>query len=351
MIRYVNKAVGREITSQKTSFVYFGGTNYLGLQTHFRFKRLVLKGVLKYGIHHGASRHSNLRISLFNKTEKALAKQAGAPAAVLVSSGYLAGQIVAKQFMGPAYECLYLPNTHTALKLNPAAVETPAERLSEQITKALEHKKTPVLFLDSIDFFGAHFPDFEFLKTIDSSNCIVVVDDSHAIGVVPQDGSGSYKILKELPTKKLIVTASLGKGLGISGGVILTDPQSAQSLKNSPSFGGASPPNLGGLYAYHQGQDIYQKQLEKLHKNIKRFTKGLEQPNYFHTHQDHAAFGFQSPSLSKGLEEAGFLCTSFPYPTASDPLMSRIVISATHKKKDIERLTKTINTLLKRATP
>ncbi|MCW1952682.1 MAG: pyridoxal phosphate-dependent aminotransferase family protein [Flavobacteriia bacterium] len=346
MIRYLNKAIGREIRVQKKSYLYFGGTSYLGLQTHFRFKRWVLKGVLKYGIHHGASRHANVRISLFNKTEKSLAKQAKAPAALLVSSGYLAGQIVAKQFIGPTYECLYLPNTHTALKLNPAAVETLSDQLSAEISKAIESKKIPVLFFDSIDFFGENFPDFKGLKKLDTSQCILVADDSHALGVVPEDGSGSYDLLSKIPSRKLLVTASLGKGLGISGGVILTDELSAQTLKNSPSFGGASPPNLGGIYAYNQGADIYQKQRDKLHKNVKRFTKGVTLPGFFQKHPGHPAFGFQSPALSKGLEDAGFVLTSFPYPTATDPLMSRIVITASHKKKDIEQLCKAVNTLL-----
>ena len=73
MIRYFNKAIGPYLSFDKKSYLYFGGTGYLSLQTHYRFKRWLLKGVLKYGAHHGASRQSNIRISLFEKVEKVLA--------------------------------------------------------------------------------------------------------------------------------------------------------------------------------------------------------------------------------------------------------------------------------------
>ena len=346
MIRYLNKAVGREIFIKKKGFLYFGGTSYLSLQTHFRFKRWVLKGVLKYGVHHGASRKSNLRISLFNKVEKTLCKQAKAPASLLVSSGYLAGQITAKQFLSDTYTAIYLPHTHSALKINPQAEETAYNALENKITEAIAHKTTPLVYLDSIDFFGNHYPTFECLTSLDLKDCIVIVDDSHALGISSPDGCGSYHILSQIACKELIVTASLGKGLGVSGGVIFCDPKRLQSLKNSPSYGGASPPALAGLYAYHETPEIYQKQRAQLQKNIQRFIKGVHKIEFFNGHPGHPAFGFQSPEISRELENMGFLLTNFPYPTDKDPIMSRIVIAAGHKKKDIEALCKAINTLL-----
>jgi 8-amino-7-oxononanoate synthase len=346
MIRYINKAVGREILTKKKTFIYFGGTSYLSLQTHFRFKRWLLKGVLKYGAHHGASRNSNIRISLFGKAEKILAKQAGAPAAIAVSSGYLAGQLVAKQFLSPAFQCLYLPHTHTALKIDPRVLETDYNTLEAQINKVLSLKKTPVVFLDSIDFFGKHFPEFTSLKSLDLSQCILVADDSHGLGITENEGGGSYSILNTMNAKELLVTASLGKGLGISGGVVFCDILRATTLKKSPTFGGASPAALAGLYAYNEAPEIYKKQLIKLHKNVNRFEKGVKKIDFFYHHLGHPAFSFQSPKISKGLEDAGFIITHFPYPTERDPMMSRIVITAGHKKKDIELLCKAVNTLL-----
>ncbi|HAQ53928.1 MAG TPA: 8-amino-7-oxononanoate synthase [Flavobacteriaceae bacterium] len=346
MIRYFNKAIGPYLSFDKKSYLYFGGTGYLSLQTHYRFKRWLLKGVLKYGAHHGASRQSNIRISLFEKVEKVLAQQFKAPRALLSSSGYLAGQMVAKQFLNDPYATLYLPDTHSALKIDPNATETHYEGLDEKLKELLSLKKQPVIFLDSIDFKGRHYPEFSPLKTIDLSACILVVDDSHALGVCGLEGEGSYGILKQLNPKELIVTASLGKGMGISGGVVLCEDHRASAIIAGPTFGGASPAALAGLFAYLEAPEIYQKQLLKLHKNTKRFIKGLDSPEFFDNHLGHPAFGFQSPQLSKKLKEAGFVLTNFPYPTERDPMMSRIVISAGHKKKDIEGLCKALNTLI-----
>lgn len=351
MTQYFNKAIGPYLTFNKKSYLYFGGTNYLGLQTHFRFKRWLLKGVLKYGAHHGASRQSNIRISLFDKVEKIMAQQLRAPQAVLSSSGYLAGQMVAKQFLSKAYQCIYLPHTHSALKIDPDVSETAHIALNNKIKEAVSANKKPVLFLDSIDFFGWHYPEFEPLKKLELSDCILVVDDSHALGICGSEGEGSYTILKNIPSKELIVTASLGKGLGISGGVIICDEARAISIKSGATYGGASPASLAGLYTYLEAPEVYLKQLLKLKKNIRRFVKGLNDPDFFNHHAGHPAFGFQSPELTKGLEEAGFMLTNFPYPTEKDPLMSRIVISAGHKKKDIEALCKNLNILVTSIRP
>lgn len=347
MIQYINKAIGREIKIKKKDYLYFGGTSYLSLQAHFRFKRWVLKGIIKYGVHHGASRNSNVRISLFGKAEKILAKQAGAKKAILVSSGYLAGQMVAKQFLADVFSCLYLPHTHTALKINPAAIETPYNKLSKAINNIVSQGKTPVLFFDTIDFFGQHYPVFNPLLKTAIQHCILVADDSHAFGVCGTEGCGSYSILAKIKCKELIVSTALGKGLGISGGAVFCASNRNKLLRNSPTYGGASPAAMAGLYAYTEAPEIYKKQYHKLHKNRQRFIQGVNCLDFFHYHQGHPAFGFQSPKLSKALMEAGFMVTNFTYPTANDPIMSRIVITAGHKKKDIEMLCKALNTLLK----
>ncbi|MDG1774370.1 MAG: aminotransferase class I/II-fold pyridoxal phosphate-dependent enzyme [Flavobacteriaceae bacterium] len=346
MIQYFNKAIGPYLSFNKKSYLYFGGTSYLSLQTHYRFKRWLLKGILKYGAHHGASRQSNIRISLFEKVEKVLAQQTKAPRALLSSSGYLAGQMVAKQFLNDPFVPIYLPGTHSALKIDPKAVETHYDNLETRLNELLELKKQAVIFLDSIDFKGKHYPEFQPLKSMDLSSCILVVDDSHALGICGLNGAGSYEILKQLKPRELIVTASMGKGMGISGGVVLCEDHRAKAITASATYGGASPASLAGLYAYLEAPEIYQKQLLKLHKNTKRFIKGLDYPEFFDHHLGHPAFGFQSAQLSKELKEAGFVLTNFPYPTEKDPIMSRIVISAGHKKKDIESLCKTLNTLI-----
>jgi 7-keto-8-aminopelargonate synthetase-like enzyme len=254
--------------------------------------------------------------------------------------------MVAKQFLNDPFVPIYLPGTHSALKIDPKAVETHYDNLETKLNELLELKKQAVIFLDSIDFKGKHYPEFQPLKSMDLSSCILVVDDSHALGICGLNGAGSYEILKQLKPRELIVTASMGKGMGISGGVVLCEDHRANAITASATYGGASPAALAGLYAYLEAPEIYQKQLLKLHKNTKRFIKGLDYPEFFDHHLGHPAFGFQSAQLSKQLKEAGFVLTNFPYPTEKDPIMSRIVISAGHKKKDIESLCKTLNTLI-----
>ena len=64
----------------------------------------------------------------------------------------------------------------------------------------------------------------------------------------------------------------------------------------------------------------------------------------FHNDADNPpAFAFENAELSAHLEANGILITNFNYPNDEGPLMSRIVISATHTNEDIERLSAVLN--------
>ena len=65
---------GRSFTSNGVEYLYFGGTSYLGLQTHPDFLKGYAENILKYGSSHGASR----KICPAIKPEEHV-KQASAP--------------------------------------------------------------------------------------------------------------------------------------------------------------------------------------------------------------------------------------------------------------------------------
>ena len=213
---------GREILIQNTKYLYFGGTAYLGLQTDEKFQNLYIENIKKYGTNYGASRKSNIRISIYDKAEHYLAKLVGSEACVSMSSGYLAGQFIGQFLNNSRNKFFYSPNTHSALYLSNQTKNKPKSyitftalniALRDHIEK--NDSVTPVVFLDSIDFSGANFPDFEGLKALPLKNVILVVDDSHGIGITGINGGGVFKRIKKLNPKELIVCCSLGKGFGV----------------------------------------------------------------------------------------------------------------------------------------
>ena len=114
MAQYVDSFPGREITIAGKKHLYFGGTAYLGLQTDDSFKKLFMENVRKYGTNYGASRKSNVRLSVFRKAERHLSTLVGAEACVTLSSGYLAAQFTAQALNVKTHRFFYAPNSHPA---------------------------------------------------------------------------------------------------------------------------------------------------------------------------------------------------------------------------------------------
>ena len=347
MAQYIDSFPGREIEIQGKKYLYFGGTAYLGLQTDVDFQNLFIENIRKYGTNYGASRKSNVRLTIFEKAEAYLARFVGAQACATVSSGYLAGQLVAQALTDKKHRYFYAPNTHSALYPVEAKPYTTFTSLNIALKEHIRchHNITPVVFIDAIDFSGCNYPDFTPLRMLPLNEIILVVDDSHGIGVVGENEGGVYRMLAQLPVKELLVCCSLGKGFGIQAGAIFGKKERMAQLMQTSFFGGASPAAPAALATLIEAEDIYAKKRLTLQSHIGHFTETLKNPNMFSYMVGHPAFSFSNIQLTEYLEHKGIMLTNFPYPDLHSQLMSRIVISAHHRKDDIDRLTALLNEL------
>jgi len=337
---------GRELTINDTKYLYFGGTSYLGLQTDTQFQKLLIKGLKKYGTNYGASRKSNIQISIFKKVEAHLATLVGSQDCITLSSGYLAGQLVTQTMNTKYYEYFYAPDTHAALHISSKKHFTSFEDLNLEVRSHLtKFQSTPVVFLDSMDTECKNYPDFTALKQLPLDRVILVADDSHGIGIVGTNGSGVYQSLKALQPKELLVCCSLGKGFGIQAGAIFGKKQRISEFTNTDLFGGASPAAPANLSTLLQAENIFEEKRALLQQHIQLFISNVKNISQFIFVPNHPAFGFSNTKLATHLEAHDIIITNFNYPTKNAALMSRIVLSAHHTKHDIEHLSEVINNL------
>ena len=84
----------RTITIENQEYCWFGGTSYLGMAHHQGFRENFAQAVARYGTSWGSSRNNSVRLEIFEEAELALAKFANMSAALTVSSGMWAGQLV-----------------------------------------------------------------------------------------------------------------------------------------------------------------------------------------------------------------------------------------------------------------
>ena len=344
MVHYIDSFPGRETTINDTKYLYFGGTSYLGVQTHSSFQKIFIKNIKKYGTNYGASRNSNVRFSLFENVESYLAGIAGSEACTTLSSGYLAGQFVCSYF-GQHNKLFYAPNTHSALfqsKVKP--YDTFSELNSALREFLISHQGVPpVVFVHSIDFSGTNFPHFENLKSLPLKELILVVDDSHGIGVVGHEGGGVFRMLDALQPKELVVCCSLGKSFGVQTGAVFASENRICDMKTTAFFGGASPTAPANLTTIFEAETIYKERRKRLYRNMGIFTKKIADLNRFCYMENHPTFSYFDKNMTNYLFENRVIVTSFGYPKEDDSPMSRIVLSANHTKADIYYLVKILN--------
>jgi 7-keto-8-aminopelargonate synthetase-like enzyme len=336
---------GRTISVNGKSYLYFGGTSYLGLQTDPEFKQIFINNIQKYGSNYSASRKANVQIAVFEKAEKKLAALVGSEACITLSSGYLAGQVVSKMMQSSVYAFFYASNTHIALSPDKKKSYDSFEKLKDALNAHIkgQNKTIPVVFFDSMESLENGYSHFKDLELLPLDKLILVVDDSHGIGVMGNNGGGAYEAIKALNPKELIVCASLGKGFGIQVGAIFGNQERIEQLATTEFFGGGSPPTPAALGSFLDAAEIFTNSREKLKENLTTFIGNLKNPDVLTSVEGHPAFSFSNIDLIPFLKSNGILITNFNYPNDEGPLVKRIVLSAHHTRADINHLAEVLN--------
>lgn len=348
-LHFLDQGISRKIRIMEKEYLYFSGTSYLGMTQVSEFIDSIAQNLKKWGSNHGQSRLNNIRLRVFEEFESYFSQQAGAEDAAVVSSGYLAGIAINQVLAGERDEVWISPDAHPAIL--PGGKNTPNQLDFTQWKKQCSHRSkelnsSKILIIgNAVDAFTAQIHDYTWVKEIaQTHDVILVMDDSHAFGVLGNKLFGTYSQWND-PSFELIVCGSLGKGLAVPAGIILGDRSRLSQLKNTPLYGGASPGSPAHLAAFLDCQDHYQNQQQILFQNCAQFDQSISEISSIVGNQNYPVFRLLNDSWAKELEERGFIISSFRYPTAESNLVNRIIISAFHKSEDIMQLTHILNQL------
>ncbi len=342
---YIPGFPGREIHFNNRYYLYFGGTSYLGMQTLPQFQQLLIDEIQRYGTNYGASRISNIRLDIYDKTEEYLSNWVGSEACIVLSSGFLAGQLLAKYFNKKDYKLFYTTHTHASLFSNDRTTCADYDQLSQALKSHLKtgDKRIPVVFLDTIDFSPDTYPDYNGLNGLPLESCILIADDSHGIGLLGPNGSGAYRCLRELSSKELLVCGSLGKSLGVQGGAVFGNRSRLEGLRKTSIFAGASPPPPAYMSALLRATPLYASQRSILFTLLEKFHKSLNNPDRFRFLLGYPVYESDDHKLFSYLRHQGIWATDFDYVAENDSRQCRLVISAGHRPEDISMLVEKIN--------
>jgi len=333
---------GRTVVIDGRSCLFFSGFSYLGLHQHPVFKATLIEGINQFGALFPASRVSNIRLSLYEEMEHALASTMDQQAAVLFSSGYLSGQ-AAIHYAANCGELLYAPGAHPAIWHHVPALptETRQQWEAQTIEKVNNHPDhSYVIVSDTVNPITGTVFNFDWLRQL-SRQVLVILDDSHGFGILGPEGKGSIHTAPGTDNVRYLVTTSLAKAYSTEGGVIAGTAADIAALKRTPYFTASTPMMPATAFAWLQSAPLIKQQLQQLKLNIQTARHLLEGVPY----QQHPCLPIfilpqydDRPSLANYLSERDLIISSFPYPLPHHAPVHRAIISALHLSKDLQIL-------------
>jgi glycine C-acetyltransferase len=342
---------GREV-------INLASNNYLGLTTHKALRKAAVNAAKKYGAGAGAVRTIAGTMQLHMQLEEQIAKFKNAEACVVFQSGFTANAGTVSAVLGK--EDLIISD-----ELNHASIIDGA-RLSRATIKVFKHKDVndcerilqehasfpgkKLIITDGVfSMDGDLAPLPELCTLAEKYDCIMMVDDAHASGVMGRNGRGTVDHF-ECHGRVHIQVGTLSKAIGVMGGYVCgsRDLIDFLYLRARPFLFSTShtPATAAACMSAFTVLDSPQgeKLVKKLWKNTKTFKRELKKRGFqfkvsetpiVPIHVGDAAKAFE---FSRKLFEAGVFAPAVGYPTVAEgKARLRAIVSAGHKKEQLAR--------------
>jgi len=168
----VDQFPDRTILVDGETYLYFGGTSYLGMATNPDFQNLLFESIKTWGTSYGSSRNSNIQLRIYQEAEDLFSNNSGAEAALTVSSGTLAGRLVIDYLATTHRHFYHYPKTHPAIlehSSQPVFINGALHPgLTDEVNEAV------VITADALLSLAVQPTNFDFLDGISSSKTITL---------------------------------------------------------------------------------------------------------------------------------------------------------------------------------
>jgi len=236
------------------------GNDYLGLAHDPRVSAAAADAALRWGAGSTGSRLVTGTTALHAELERELAAFAGAAAALVFSSGYLANLGALTALGGPDVTIVSDAGNHASIidacRLSGSPVVVFPHRDLDKLDAALAVVTTPhaVVVTDAVfSVDGVLAPLLAIHQISQRYQAILVVDEAHALGVVGDGGVGAVAAAGLSGAPDVVRTITLSKALGSQGGGVLGAPEVIDLLVNTARAfifdTGLAPSSVGAALA------------------------------------------------------------------------------------------------------
>lgn len=335
----IERLSGRTIQYEGKEFIYCSGTDYLGLAYDSNYQSYILEGYHQYGLNYGSTRKHKMFEDIYEQAESIFAEQLKLESALTVSSGTLAGQLVRHVIDAMSYTIIESPRLHPALKdIKRDALRPHFINENDHLLEIIQRQPSDKIALlgVTIDPLTISSIDLNYLDRIDKE-ILLVLDDTHGLGVVGTNGSGYLDLHPALRKYEVILISSLAKGMSLPGGLIAGSKRIIDIIKNSGHFAGSSPISPPYLNAFIKYQDGILNQHQKLQTNIEYFQSRAINVLIRKMMKSFPIVRLdENEALAQELLSKSIWISSIRYPYPHSELLNRIILSGAHQQEDLD---------------
>jgi 8-amino-7-oxononanoate synthase len=344
--------------------INFASNDYLGLASHPRLQAAAIAAIQDYGTGSTGSRLLSGHRHLHTELEWAIAALKQTEAALVFSSGYLANIGTISALVGKRDLIVSDAYNHSSLKTGAmmsgaTCQDYPHLDLDFLQTHLQTHRQAYrrcLILTDTVfSMDGDLCPLPALIEIAQNFDCMVLVDEAHATGILGATGAGAVEHFG-CTGKPLVQIGTLSKALGSLGGYVAGSATLIDFLRNrAPSWiytTGLSPADTA---AARQAIQILQEQPEhrqQLWGNVQLLIEHLaalpqlrqpqlQQPGMRLLPSDSAIVCLQLPDaatalqVSQALQAAGFWVPAIRPPTVPTSRL-RFSLMASHRPEQIQ---------------
>ena len=344
--------------------ILLASNSYLDLANIPELKQAMAQAVLDWGTGSGGARLTTGNKTPHDELENELAKFKGEEAAITFNTGYMASVGTISALCGKSdiifSDALNHASIIDGIRLSRATCVVYKHNDMTDLERAIQENATNQKMLIvtdavfSMDGDLANLP--ELLRIAHTYNCLLMIDEAHATGVIGRTGRG---LAEHYGCEHADVTVgTLSKAIACEGGFVAGKKQLIEFLKNkSRSFiftTAMSPAMAAGALRNLRFLESHPERVQQLQENVKFFCEALQREG-LNVPQSPSAIipviiGDEAAALnaSAKLLERGYVIPAIRYPTvAKGQARLRASLMATHTHEELERAAKAIAQVIK----
>jgi 8-amino-7-oxononanoate synthase len=346
---------GPRVQADGHSMLMLSSYDYLGLIGDPRIDGAAIEAVKKYGTGTGGARLLTGTTDQHQRMEQELAGFRGTEAATTFSSGYAANVAVIGALFGPADRVIMDALCHRSLTdaCRFAGVQlqrfqhNDLESLQQEIENGAAANRTLIVTDGVFSMDGDICLLPEIIEIKKKFGCFLLVDDSHATGVLGAHGRGVDEHFGIAASEVDIWTGSLAKAIPSTGGFVAGSQELAIFLQHASSpyiFSAALSP--AAVAAIREGLSILRQEPERVARtaqNARFLRDGLRNLGYDTGLSETAVIpvilkdDVTTALFARRLRDYGILAAPVLFPAVpQDSARLRLCVTATHTCAHLE---------------